>query len=635
MILDKLLHKLSRFLTHEYQLWGKMSKYYQKSKDQSKGKQVPSDEVYPAFFQIDGNHPLKEKTSFSYVEYEAVRRHGGKIRYFDFDLAKELELIDRQHPEKLNPKLVSVLNDRFSFTIVNEYDVLNSTLAASRKRLPRKFMATRYLQLQNPNKKGVFSGDGRSVWNGFVRTEEGTLWDLSSCGTGATCLSPATKISGIFFQTGDPEISYGCGYASLSEGIVDAVLSNYFSAKSISCERVLCVIEYPDGYSIKVRAARNLLRPSHLFGHLKQGQWMRLKELLDYHIDREVQNKTPGIRDGKNRYELFLNWFAQRFGDVASQFEQEYLFCWLDWDGDNVMINGGLLDFGSIRQFGVFFRDYKFDDGPLWSTSILEQKEKAEYTVKVMAQLIDFVVSGNKKPLEKFKKCHAVKVFKEAFEHCSKKYFLRRLGLGLSNSEIVSEKFASEFNVLRREFTYLERIISPNISLNTPDGKRHLVKYNMRKFTRWLSKLMSLQVSRDDIREVLEDCLTDQAVEHGIVASGSEVRKALRVYKAFEKIAVGLSLDEVKLEQKQRFWNEPYRLTGDGACVVSEYLVKKSRQVKSNIIFKVIKSLHRVSSNQIDIDKLNFIDLSHEENKKVRSMLRHVRKIMNLYSESI
>lgn len=43
-----------------------------------------------------------------------------------------------------------------------------------------------------------------------------------SCGTGATCLSPATHIFKKFFQTGDPSISYGCGYSDLDDGVTGA-----------------------------------------------------------------------------------------------------------------------------------------------------------------------------------------------------------------------------------------------------------------------------------------------------------------------------------------------------------------------------------------------------------------------------
>ena len=53
-------------------------------------------------------------------------------------------------------------------------------------------MATRYLQTQHHNKQGKTSGDGRSIWNGYVKSEN-LIFDISSRGTGATILSPGAQ----------------------------------------------------------------------------------------------------------------------------------------------------------------------------------------------------------------------------------------------------------------------------------------------------------------------------------------------------------------------------------------------------------------------------------------------------------
>ncbi|MCA9468763.1 MAG: hypothetical protein KC643_25445, partial [Nitrospira sp.] len=50
------------------------------------------------------------------------------------------------------------------------------------------------------------------------------------------------------------------------------------------------VIEYPKGSSINVRAGTNLLRPSHLFRYLKQGDLEGLRATVDYFIDRQMSN---------------------------------------------------------------------------------------------------------------------------------------------------------------------------------------------------------------------------------------------------------------------------------------------------------------------------------------------------------
>ena len=180
------------------------------------------------------------------MEYSVRLRKGGKLSYFNYDLAKEMGLISGDHPQKMNQKLSETVLDTFGIQIINEYDVMNNTPIPKKNIKPNKYMATRYLQLQHPDKTGRTSGDGRSIWNGQI-SYRGTTWDVSSCGTGATCLSPATAIEKKFFKTGDPSVSYGCGYSDLSDGISAALLSEIFYRNGIATERTLAVIEYPKG----------------------------------------------------------------------------------------------------------------------------------------------------------------------------------------------------------------------------------------------------------------------------------------------------------------------------------------------------------------------------------------------------
>ena len=61
-------------------------------------------------------------------------------------------------------------------------------------------------------------------------------------------------------------------------------------------ERTLAILRRPDGFAIVVRAGRNLLRPSHLFVHLKQGNVEALRAVASSAIS---VHKTSSI-------ELFL-----------------------------------------------------------------------------------------------------------------------------------------------------------------------------------------------------------------------------------------------------------------------------------------------------------------------------------------
>ncbi|WDT81791.1 MAG: hypothetical protein MPW14_08795 [Candidatus Manganitrophus sp.] len=120
-------------------------------------------------------------------------RHGGKLFYFNFDLAEEIGLIPKGARRVITPALSQAILDTFSLQIINEYDITHHVKIPKEDIRPHRYMATRYLQMQHPDKKGHTSGDGRSIWNGTFKGPQGR-WDISSCGAGVTCLSPATAI---------------------------------------------------------------------------------------------------------------------------------------------------------------------------------------------------------------------------------------------------------------------------------------------------------------------------------------------------------------------------------------------------------------------------------------------------------
>jgi uncharacterized protein YdiU (UPF0061 family) len=327
---------------------------------------------YSKFEKINGNHPIKKLVKNSYVEYPARLRKGGKVRYFNYELAREMGLINQDHANELNPELENAILNTFGIIIVNEYDQMNGRVFPDKEMKEGTYMATRYLQLQHNDKKGKNSGDGRSLWNGQIK-HKGKLWDITSCGTGATRLSPATSKYNKFFESGDPSISYGCGYAEIDEGLAQALFSEVFYKNKVQTERVLAVLEFEKGYAINVRAHENLLRPSHFFVHLKQNDWKSARDLMDYYIETQRYHlHWHDCPTTSEKYTYFLKKFSTTFAKMAATFEDEYIFCWLDWDGDNILMDGGIIDYGSVRQFGLFHYEYRYDDVDRYSTTIVE-----------------------------------------------------------------------------------------------------------------------------------------------------------------------------------------------------------------------------------------------------------------------
>ena len=158
--------------------------------------------MYEKFKELDGTHPWRDVSPDGYVDYCARYRPKGRVLYFNFPLAAELELIPSDHPSLLNPELEKVILETFSLQIINEYDLKLGKKYAPETVKPLPYMATRYLQTQHRNKQGKTSGDGRSIWNGCVRTNN-LIFDISSRGTGATILSPGAQEADGAVETGN------------------------------------------------------------------------------------------------------------------------------------------------------------------------------------------------------------------------------------------------------------------------------------------------------------------------------------------------------------------------------------------------------------------------------------------------
>src|SRR5947208_12299425 len=279
--------------------------------------------MYERFKKIDGRHPWREVSPDGYIDYQARYRPNGRVLYFNFALAREMELLSLDHPPTMNKDLEQAILETFSLRIINEYDVQQGKKYPSETIKPNPYMATRYLQTQHRNRQGKTSGDGRSIWNGCLSTERLTF-DISSRGTGATILSPGAQKANGIIKTGDESYGYSSGLADREEVLGSAVMSEIFYRQGIPTERCLAVIGFPDGTAIGVRSAPNLIRPAHIFRYLKQGRHSELKASIDYFIEREVENNVWQIAgDEPAKYEQALDYLARSYGKLAALPEEE------------------------------------------------------------------------------------------------------------------------------------------------------------------------------------------------------------------------------------------------------------------------------------------------------------------------
>lgn len=448
--------------------------------------------MYDKLKSLDGRHPWRDVSPDGYVDYHVRPRAGGRVMYFNYALGRELDLIPTNHADRMDARLERALLDAFALQIINEYDLAhgsNAALAATAQAArPHPYMATRYLQAQHKDKRGRTSGDGRAIWNGTVRTG-GMTFDVSSRGTGATRLSPGAQVAGKPVKTGDDSWGYSCGRADLDEMLGTAVMSEVFYRSGLPTERTLCVIDFGDGTAIGVRTAPNLLRPAHVFRYLKQGRRDELKASLDYFIERQEANgfwKLPAATHERARYRKVLSYLARSYGKLAAVLEEEYIFNWLAWDGDNMLASGAILDYGSIRQFAAKHDKYRYEDVDRFSASLSEQRYWAREITKVFAQAVRFILTGRKLNLRRFRDAKCLGEFDRAFDRERDARLLRRLGFAPPQVARLLKGGRREVAALRQALAFFEdRKVARGME-RLPDGVTHSPVFLIRSLLRRL-----------------------------------------------------------------------------------------------------------------------------------------------------
>jgi uncharacterized protein YdiU (UPF0061 family) len=599
--------------------------------------------MYEKFKELDGKHPWRAVSDDGYIDYHARYRPHGRVLYVNFPLAREMQLLPANHPPILNKELERAILETFSLQIINEYDLKHRKKYAVKS---GPYMATRYLQTQHKNKRGKTSGDGRSIWNGYLKTRN-LLFDVSSRGTGATILSPGAQKSDGAVQTGDESYGYSSGLAELDEMLGSAVMSEIFYRQGIPTERCLAVIGYPDGSAIGVRSAPNLVRPAHIFRYLKLGLQSHLKESIDYFIDREVQNGFWQVPEkGSARYPKTLEYLAQSYGKMAAVLEEEYIFNWLAWDGDNMLASGAVLDYGSIRQFAAKHDKYRFKDVDRYSASLTEQRYWARVIVQTFAQAMDFICSGEKKNLREFKDAGCLKTFDLAFKTEVDYRVLWRIGFTPEQIEQLRQSAQNEIDEFHRALNYFEGAkVSRGIE-KLPDGFTHQPVFLIRNLLRQLPAYYVAQ-SVADVDD--ESAYMPDDIFCGIMAASYVEKRDLKLTPArsshianFQQCylrliaALGQPFDEVlrSVQDRSAIINHRHRLTGDALVMIIEEVIAIKGKIRVHGLQEALDAF--IESQVLIPGKWQPVDPERLKLNSLKSkLLVKIQENLEAYKESI
>ncbi|HKP98571.1 MAG TPA: hypothetical protein VJ385_22765 [Fibrobacteria bacterium] len=545
---------------------------------------------YDRFSLLDGTHPWRETAPDGYIDYPARFRPGGRVLYFNFPLARELGLVPQGHENGMNAVLEARILDTFSLQIINEYDLAHPERMKGARLKPNPYMATRYLQLQHRDKCGRTSGDGRSIWNGAIESN-GVRFDVSSRGTGATILSPGASEANRPLATGETKFGYASGTADLDEMLGSALMSEIFYREGIPTERCLTVIDYGDGSSVGVRTAPNLVRPAHLFRYLKMGRHAELKRAMDYFLERQEKNgfwKLPA--DPAARSARGLDHIARSYGKLAAVMEEEYIFNWLSWDGDNVLADGSILDYGSIRQFAAKSNKYRYEDVDRFSTSLGEQRYWARLMVQAFAQAADFVLTGGKKKLRAFREAPCLAEFDREFRDERDRRLLWRFGFAGVQIDRLMEKSREDISGFRRALAYFEDLKVAKGPEKLPDGITHRPVFLIRNLLRELPRFyagaaggMDEDMDPDRFCRIMAASYAGKRDLEMTPARAAHVHefqdRYRKLIRAAEARAGNRGEDALRvIAERSATINLEHRLTGDGLVwIIGEIMAVKDR----------------------------------------------------------
>lgn len=549
---------------------------------------------YSRFDLIDGTHPWQEALKERVVLYPVRELNSGRVTYFNYRLAKEMGLIPQDHPHKMNKELEKKLIKTFSIQIINEYEQAHNIKYDPSIVKKNMYMATRYLQLQHQSRSGKTSGDGRSIWNGSI-THNGKVWDISSRGTGVTRLAPGAAKADRPLQTGNEEFGYSCGQMEIDELYATAISSEIFHHNKIPTERVLAIIDLGKGLAIGVRAAPNLIRPAHLFLFLKQNDLKSLKKGVDYMIERQVKNKEWEIVPGKNKYDQFMEYIVDSFAKFFARLDVDYVFAWLDWDGDNILANAGIIDYGSIRQFGVRHDQYRYDDVDRFSTTLNEQKIKARQLVQTFTQIADFIKSGKKTNIHEFRDHPYVKKFDKMFAHYFQRQRLYNIGFQKNDIQYILDKGFDVALKFEQTFKYFEAMKTQRKPEKVADGINRPAIFNMRDLLRELpSLLLENELNLIEPKILFDIMISTNASARDQVFKESYSVKLLELQKNYldliEFTRRRRSSERIlkEIENRSKVINRADRATGNAIITVVEKIISN---IKSGFPIENIQEL--------------------------------------------
>jgi hypothetical protein len=269
---------------------------------------------------------------------------------------------------------------------------------------------------------------------------------------------------------------------------------------------------------------------------------------------------------------------------MAARFESEYIFCWLDWDGDNILMNGGIIDYGSLRQFGLFHHEYRYDDVERMSTTITEQKNKARYIVQTFAQIVAALLQGQKTNIKGFSRHRSLLLFDKVFSRAMDETFLYKIGIDPAriDSLLKSRPVNRALARFRQSYDYFERAKSSKGLYPVNDGISWDAIFCMRDCMREMPGVLLGGTGALGAPDFIDMIRSRYASNDDVMIAPyrrQQIKYFQEGYRCLLDVIARVSdvpLDNLlrTVRQRSAIINRADRITGDAIIHVAEYLIK-------------------------------------------------------------
>jgi hypothetical protein len=200
--------------------------------------------------------------------------------------------------------------------------------------------------------------------------------------------------------------------------------------------------------------------------------------------------------------------------------------------------------------------------------------------VQTIEQMIDFVETGVMKPVRKFAKGEAAKIYDEVFEYNKKSYLLEQCGFPKAQISEVLKKHKQVVSIFERSFEFFERIQSAQGIHEVPDGITSDAVFCMRDFMREIPKEYLAKwdlLSQKELLALMKSSYATGSDASPRTSWNVKTRELQRTYQklvdAFAK-AKGIDRSKMLLEMVMRssVLNRFDQITGNGILEVTGYL---------------------------------------------------------------